>query len=172
MIIQPILPSWIPAFARCCLGFCDGSKRRAEQRSVSRLYSVKSLSIYNTLSLLLFYGTSGHELVSWNHGPGFRRGRRADRFAQERSDGSIRRPLHPPPPLLLSGGGRNPCLPWAPAFPGVGEKGAPGPAKERNCALASTMRLTIANRSKLLRASRSIRVTVTTSRGRACRPSG
>ena len=40
-----------------------------------------------------------------------------------------------------------------------------GSAKERNCALASTMRLTMANRSKVLRANRSMRVTVTTSPG-------
>jgi hypothetical protein len=36
---------------------------------------------------------------------------------------------------------------------------ADGSAKDRNCALASTMRLTMANRSKVLRARRSIRVT-------------
>jgi len=42
---------------------------------------------------------------------------------------------------------------------------AHGSAKDRNCALASTMRLTMPNRSKVLRASRSIRVTVTTSPG-------
>ena len=36
---------------------------------------------------------------------------------------------------------------------------AHGSAKDRNCALASTMRLTMPNRSKVLRASRSIRVT-------------
>ena len=37
---------------------------------------------------------------------------------------------------------------------------AHGSAKDRNCALASTMRLTMPNRSKVLRARRSIRVTV------------
>ena len=42
---------------------------------------------------------------------------------------------------------------------------AHGSASDRNCALASTMRLTMANRSKVLRASRSMRVTVTTSPG-------
>jgi hypothetical protein len=42
---------------------------------------------------------------------------------------------------------------------------AHGSANDRNCALASTMRLTMANRSKVLRARRSIRVTVTTSPG-------
>ncbi len=42
---------------------------------------------------------------------------------------------------------------------------AHGSAKDRNCASASTMRLTMPNRSKVLRASRSIRVTVTTSPG-------
>jgi len=40
---------------------------------------------------------------------------------------------------------------------------AHGSARERNCALASTMRLTMPNRSKVLRARRSIRVTATTS---------
>jgi hypothetical protein len=48
---------------------------------------------------------------------------------------------------------------------------AQGSASDRNCALASTMRLTIPNRSKVLRARRSIRVTVTTSPGSACRAS-
>jgi hypothetical protein len=38
-------------------------------------------------------------------------------------------------------------------------------ASDRNSAFASTMRLTMPNRSKVLRASRSIRVTVTTSPG-------
>ena len=42
---------------------------------------------------------------------------------------------------------------------------AHGSAKDRNCALASAMRLTMANRSKVLRARRSFRVTVTTSPG-------
>ena len=42
---------------------------------------------------------------------------------------------------------------------------AHGSAKDRNCALASTICLTMANRSKVLRARRSIRVTVTTSPG-------
>jgi ABC-type Fe3+/spermidine/putrescine transport system ATPase subunit len=42
---------------------------------------------------------------------------------------------------------------------------AHGSASERNCALAYTICLTIANRSKVLRASRSMRVTVTTSPG-------
>jgi hypothetical protein len=42
---------------------------------------------------------------------------------------------------------------------------AHGSAEDRNCALASTMRLTMPNRSKVLRARRSIRVTVTTSPG-------
>jgi hypothetical protein len=42
---------------------------------------------------------------------------------------------------------------------------AHGSASERNCALASTICLTMANRSKVLRARRSIRVTVTTSPG-------
>jgi len=42
---------------------------------------------------------------------------------------------------------------------------AHGSANDRNCALASTMRLTMPNRSKVLRARRSIRVTVTTSPG-------
>jgi hypothetical protein len=42
-----------------------------------------------------------------------------------------------------------------------------GSANDRNCASASTMRLTMANKSKVLRASRSIRVTVTTSPGPA-----
>ena len=37
-----------------------------------------------------------------------------------------------------------------------------GSANDRNCALASTMRLTMPNRSKVLRARRSIRVTITT----------
>jgi hypothetical protein len=40
---------------------------------------------------------------------------------------------------------------------------AHGSAGDRNCALASTIRLTMANRPKALRASRSMRVTVTTS---------
>jgi hypothetical protein len=47
----------------------------------------------------------------------------------------------------------------------AGPVSAHGSAKDRNCALASTMRLTMPNRSKVLRASRSIRVTVTTSPG-------
>ncbi len=42
---------------------------------------------------------------------------------------------------------------------------AHGSASDRNCAFASTMRLTMPNRSKVERASRSIRVTVTTSPG-------
>ena len=42
---------------------------------------------------------------------------------------------------------------------------AHGSVKDRNCAFASTMRLTIPNRSRVLRASRSMRVTVTTSPG-------
>jgi hypothetical protein len=42
---------------------------------------------------------------------------------------------------------------------------AHGSAEDRNCALASTLRLTMANRSKVLRARRSIRLTVTTSPG-------
>ena len=42
---------------------------------------------------------------------------------------------------------------------------AHGSASDRNCALASTICSTMANRSKVLRASRSIRVTVTTSPG-------
>ena len=42
---------------------------------------------------------------------------------------------------------------------------AHGSVKERNCAFASTMRLTMPNRSKVLRASRSLRVTVTKSPG-------
>jgi hypothetical protein len=42
---------------------------------------------------------------------------------------------------------------------------AHGSAKDRNCALAAKMRLTMPNRSKVLRARRSIRVTVTTSPG-------
>jgi len=42
---------------------------------------------------------------------------------------------------------------------------AHGSAKDRNCALTSTMRLTMPNRSKVLRARRSMRVTVTTSPG-------
>src|SRR5262249_44783325 len=40
-----------------------------------------------------------------------------------------------------------------------------GSATDRNCALASTMRLTMPNRSKVLRARRSTRVAVTTSPG-------
>ena len=39
------------------------------------------------------------------------------------------------------------------------------PLVERNCALASTICLTMANRSKVLRARRSMRVTVTTLAG-------
>ena len=42
---------------------------------------------------------------------------------------------------------------------------ARGSESDRNCALASTMRLTMPNRSRVLRASRSILVTVTTSPG-------
>jgi hypothetical protein len=42
---------------------------------------------------------------------------------------------------------------------------AHGSAKDRNYALASTMRLTMPNRSQVLRARRSFRVTVTTSPG-------
>jgi quercetin dioxygenase-like cupin family protein len=42
---------------------------------------------------------------------------------------------------------------------------AHGSASDRNCALASTICLTMANRSKVERASRSMRVTVTTSPG-------
>ena len=42
---------------------------------------------------------------------------------------------------------------------------AHGSASDRNSALASTIRLTISNRSKVPRARRSIRVTVTTSPG-------
>jgi hypothetical protein len=42
---------------------------------------------------------------------------------------------------------------------------AHSPARERNCALASTICLTMANRSEVLRASRSTAVTVTTSPG-------
>ena len=42
---------------------------------------------------------------------------------------------------------------------------AHGLASERHCALASMMRVTMANRSKVLCASRSMRVTVTTSPG-------
>ena len=42
---------------------------------------------------------------------------------------------------------------------------AHGSAKDRNCALASTMRLTMPNKSNVLRARRSIRVTVTMSPG-------
>jgi hypothetical protein len=45
---------------------------------------------------------------------------------------------------------------------------AHGSASERNCALASTICLTMPNRSKVLRARRSIRVTVTTSPGARC----
>jgi hypothetical protein len=42
---------------------------------------------------------------------------------------------------------------------------AHGSASERNCALASTMRLTMPNNQKVLRASRSMRVTITASPG-------
>jgi hypothetical protein len=48
---------------------------------------------------------------------------------------------------------------------------AHGSAKDRNCAFASTMRLTMPNRSKVLRARRSMRGTITTSPGPACRAS-
>jgi hypothetical protein len=49
---------------------------------------------------------------------------------------------------------------------------AHGSAKDRNCALASTICLTIPNRSKVLRARPSIRVTVTRRRGRDGRACG
>jgi len=49
--------------------------------------------------------------------------------------------------------------------PGAGAVSAHGSASDRNCALASTMRLTMPNRSKVLQGSRSMRVTVTTSPG-------
>ena len=55
--------------------------------------------------------------------------------------------------------------------PGAGAGVEPWPGQERNWALASTMRLTMLMRSKVLRRW-SIRVTVTTSPGQGCRAFG
>ena len=59
--------------------------------------------------------------------------------------------------------------PTAEANTAAAERGPPAPrggsAKDRNCALASTICLTMANRSNVERARRSIRVTVTMSPG-------
>ena len=49
--------------------------------------------------------------------------------------------------------------------PGAVPVSAHGSAKDRDCASTSTIRLTMLNRSKVLRASRSMLVTVTTSPG-------